>query len=102
MSLKAPDPQPWYMAWYAIKVHLSHLVSLIGPHYGRSWCPQHAGTQVRRQVRRMNDKSRGRLDQLTLICPKRLRILPDRLPCRSSLSLSIKGLSYHTRSLLAR
>lgn len=79
------------MRRYAIKLHL---VSLIGSYFGRS-CAQvrryadtQAGTSYEREVPRS-------ARPINSICPKRLRILPDGLPCHISLSLSIKGSSYH-------
>ncbi|KAL2275066.1 hypothetical protein FJTKL_02523 [Diaporthe vaccinii] len=83
MSLDAPYPQPRYM--------LS----------GRSCAParRYAGTQAGASYERQVPRSARPINS---ICTKRLRILPDRLPCHFSLSLSIKGFSYHTRSPLAR
>lgn len=84
MSLNAPDPQPWYTRRYAIKLQLSHLVSPIGPYCSVDHCAparRYAGTQ----------KSRGRLDQLTLSAPSGSGSCPTLLPCHLSLSLSIKG-----------
>lgn len=96
MSPSASDPQQWYMLRYAIKLHLTHPVALIGLHVPQ--VRRHAGTQpgtqpgtsferhVPRSARPINNS----------ICPKRLRILPDRLPCLSSLPLP-KGSSCHTQ-----